>query len=139
MLYMIYSEDIDNSLALRKETRPAHLARLEALKQQVARWSNKVTAVINREDWSKQQSRVGEPDVILADYHLDGDDNGVKFVNHLQQHYKTAIPSVICSADTSETIREKVSAAELSFIKKPVKALALRRLINQLLNSKSIV
>jgi len=34
MLYMIYSEDIDNSLALRKETRPAHLARLEELKQQ---------------------------------------------------------------------------------------------------------
>lgn len=34
MLYMIYSEDIDNSLALRIETRPAHLGRLEELKQQ---------------------------------------------------------------------------------------------------------
>lgn len=34
MLYMIYSEDIENSLALREETRPAHVARLEELKQQ---------------------------------------------------------------------------------------------------------
>lgn len=32
MLYMIYSIDNDNSLELRKATRPAHLARLEALK-----------------------------------------------------------------------------------------------------------
>lgn len=34
MWYMIYSEDIDNSLPLRKKARPDHLARLEQLKQQ---------------------------------------------------------------------------------------------------------
>lgn len=32
MLYAIISEDIENSLPLRKEARPAHLARLQALK-----------------------------------------------------------------------------------------------------------
>ncbi len=31
MYYMIYSEDVANSLAQRKLTRPAHLARLEQL------------------------------------------------------------------------------------------------------------
>jgi uncharacterized protein len=31
MLYMIYSEDVANSLAQRLATRPAHLARLEQL------------------------------------------------------------------------------------------------------------
>lgn len=34
MLYLIYSEDVPNSLSLRKTARPAHLARLEALQQQ---------------------------------------------------------------------------------------------------------
>ncbi len=33
MLYMICSTDVENSLDLRKEIRPAHLARLEALKE----------------------------------------------------------------------------------------------------------
>jgi|TARA_B110000116_G_scaffold271674_1_gene293159 uncharacterized protein YciI len=33
MYYAIVSQDIDNSLALRKSTRPAHLARLNALKE----------------------------------------------------------------------------------------------------------
>ncbi|WP_323752917.1 YciI family protein [Marinobacter sp.] len=32
MYYAIMSEDVSNSLALRKQARPAHLARLEALK-----------------------------------------------------------------------------------------------------------
>lgn len=34
MYYAIISEDVANSLAQRKATRPAHLARLEALKNQ---------------------------------------------------------------------------------------------------------
>ncbi len=31
MWYLIYSEDVPNSLPLRKQARPAHLARLQAL------------------------------------------------------------------------------------------------------------
>jgi uncharacterized protein YciI len=34
MLYVIISEDVENSLEKRKATRPAHLERLELLKQQ---------------------------------------------------------------------------------------------------------
>ncbi|MEZ5525287.1 MAG: YciI family protein [Pseudomonadales bacterium] len=34
MFYAIISQDIPNSLPLRKEARPAHIARLEALKEQ---------------------------------------------------------------------------------------------------------
>ncbi|WP_372781624.1 YciI family protein [Litorivivens sp.] len=34
MLFAINSQDVPNSLALRKQARPAHLARLEALKQE---------------------------------------------------------------------------------------------------------
>jgi uncharacterized protein YciI len=34
MWYLIYSEDIENSLALRKVSRPAHLARIQILVDQ---------------------------------------------------------------------------------------------------------
>ena len=34
MLYAIISEDVDNSLALRQKTRPAHLARVKILHEQ---------------------------------------------------------------------------------------------------------
>ena len=34
MWYVIYSEDVENSLALRKQTRPAHLERIQTLVDQ---------------------------------------------------------------------------------------------------------
>ncbi|MRX28369.1 YciI family protein [Kangiella sp. HZ709] len=34
MLYLIYAEDVKNSLPLRKQSRPAHVERLQALKSQ---------------------------------------------------------------------------------------------------------
>lgn len=34
MLYVIFSQDIPNSLALRKQARPAHIARLKALQEE---------------------------------------------------------------------------------------------------------
>ena len=34
MLYVIYSEDIPNSLEKRRQARPAHIERLQALKEQ---------------------------------------------------------------------------------------------------------
>ena len=34
MWYLIYSEDVPNSLPLRKQARPAHLARLQALQEE---------------------------------------------------------------------------------------------------------
>lgn len=34
MLYIIYSTDVENSLAFRKKARPAHLQRLDELKNQ---------------------------------------------------------------------------------------------------------
>lgn len=34
MLYLIYAEDVENSLELRKKARPAHVERLQTLKAQ---------------------------------------------------------------------------------------------------------
>ncbi|ACV26289.1 YciI family protein [Kangiella koreensis] len=34
MLYVIFSQDVENSLALRSQARPAHVQRLQALKEQ---------------------------------------------------------------------------------------------------------
>ncbi len=34
MLYVIFSQDVENSLALRKQARPAHIERLKSLNEQ---------------------------------------------------------------------------------------------------------
>ena len=45
MLYMIYSTDVENSLEARKSARPAHLARLQELDDQLVK--NDLTIDIN--------------------------------------------------------------------------------------------
>lgn len=105
---------------------------LSALQQQLAQWSDNVIAVKGRDDWFKVQAESNvQPDVIFADYHLDDGDNGIDLAQEILK-YGSEVPVIICSADASEWLREAVSEAHFSFIRKPIKALALRKLIKQL-------
>jgi Na+/proline symporter/signal transduction histidine kinase len=110
---------------------------LTALKQQISHWTKDVIAVKNREEWNDYyfHNHQKVPDIIISDYHLGNDDNGVLLAQEVQRQTNSKIPCVICSVDSSELVREHVSEAQFSFIKKPVKALALKKLIRQLLFS----
>lgn len=107
---------------------------LSALEQQLLNWGCNVVAVKNRQQWQSQEKQ--RPDLIIADYHLDDGDNGVEFVIDIfvQQNWQTQ--TVICSADPCEQLRQKVSDANFSFIKKPLKSLALKRLLKQAIEQK---
>ncbi|MFC3034643.1 YciI family protein [Pseudoalteromonas fenneropenaei] len=50
MLYMIYSVDVENSLEKRLATRPAHLARLQQLKEQERLFAAGPLPAIDSED-----------------------------------------------------------------------------------------
>jgi len=105
---------------------------LSALQQQISLWTDKVIAVKNRSEWLEHYQKTAQvPEVIIADYHLKDGDNGVQFAQKLFIDINRSIPCVICSADPSEELREHVSRAQFSFIRKPVKALALRKMIKQ--------
>ncbi|PKI14072.1 hybrid sensor histidine kinase/response regulator [Colwellia sp. 12G3] len=73
-----------------------------------------------------------QPHFIVGDYHLDNEANGVDLVKRIlvSQHWQS--PCVICSADPSEQVRQHTSDANFMFLRKPVKSLALKRLIKQM-------
>jgi DNA-binding NtrC family response regulator len=105
---------------------------LEALKQQLNQWSDHVIAVRSRDEWlTLSAEETPKPDVMIADYHLDDGDNGIQLAQEILQAIDTEVPVIICSADASEWLREAVSEANYSFIRKPIKALALRKLISR--------
>lgn len=106
---------------------------LSALAQQISAWGCKVTAVTGQAEWQRISTEHPEPvQLIIVDYHLD-DGNGIDLAHELIKHWQVVVPCIICSADTSEAVRQHCSDAGFSFIKKPLKALALKRLIKQLL------
>ncbi|MBU2882138.1 PAS-domain containing protein [Psychrosphaera sp. B3R10] len=115
---------------------------LEALKQQLESWGFTVLAIKDRQQWqeyceSKQIDTLSDYKPKLAaaivDYHLDDGDNGIDFFNHILAYSDTPIPCIVCSADTSEQVREQVSLGGFQFTKKPVKSLALKKQLKQLL------
>ncbi|WNC68751.1 PAS domain-containing hybrid sensor histidine kinase/response regulator [Thalassotalea nanhaiensis] len=73
------------------------------------------------------------PQLVLGDYHLDDNANGVDLIAKLFKQQQWQIPCVICSADPSEQVRQHTSDAQFYFLRKPVKELALKRLMKQLI------
>ncbi len=70
-------------------------------------------------------------DIILADYHLDRG-IGLDAIAAVRRTTKAEVPAVIISADNSPEMQRAVRNAGHAFLRKPVKAAALRALMYQL-------
>jgi len=113
---------------------------LTAMKSQLIEWGCNVMAIKDETSLNSallEYNEIGQaftPSLIISDYHLDDDKNGVDLAlkTLLRQGWK--IPCIICSADPSEQVREHTSSAKFYFMRKPIKALALKKLMRQVLN-----
>jgi len=108
---------------------------LTAMQAQLQEWGCQVIAVKDSESLSAafDNDRM-TPTMIISDYHLDNEQNGVDVVSESIKKYSWQVPVIICSADPSEQVRERTSNAKFSFMRKPIKALALKKLMRQLLS-----
>ncbi len=73
------------------------------------------------------------PDVIIADYHLDGDATGVAEINRIRHAMNCQVPGIIVTADHSPAIRQIVEQHGLWLLKKPLKPAQLRSLLSSIL------
>ncbi|MGQ8363998.1 hybrid sensor histidine kinase/response regulator [Glaciecola sp. 1036] len=72
-------------------------------------------------------------DFIIADYHLDNDENGVDLIEHIRYCANKPIKAILSSADRSDSIRDLASTHNLAYLPKPIKGPALKRLLLNLL------
>jgi CheY-like chemotaxis protein len=87
-----------------------------------------VTAMDAPEALQKINGRT--PDFIIADLRLRGNDNGIEAIRELRAQLGENIPAVLISGDTATEQLRKVSAAGLTMMHKPLKAVRLRALLN---------
>src|SRR5690606_8683971 len=80
--------------------------------------------------------RDGEVDLLLADYHLEGDLNGLELIQALRQADVYTGPAVLVTADTSHDLAQKAEAADVVLIYKPVLPARLRRTVQSLLQKR---
>jgi signal transduction histidine kinase/ActR/RegA family two-component response regulator len=111
---------------------------LNALSVLLEGWGCIVLAALNRaEAVSRLRVTGAEPDVILADYHLDGT-TGLEAVRSLRATLKTEPPVVVITADHSAEVQRAVRGQGCALLRKPLKAAALRALMHQLTRQRAV-
>ena len=107
---------------------------LKAIQTQLEEWGCKVLAAKDEASLvSLLATHDFTPRIIISDYHLDNNENGVDLTQQTLSKQVWNIPCIICSADPSEEVREHTNSAQFYFMRKPIKALALKKLMKQLL------
>jgi len=108
---------------------------LTAMQTQLQEWGCRVVAANDETSLTNAINKQHvAPAIIISDYHLDDAKNGVDLVLKSINKYTWQAPVIICSADPSEQVREHTSNAKFYFMRKPIKALALKKLMRQLLS-----
>ncbi|GJD98263.1 hybrid sensor histidine kinase/response regulator [Methylobacterium isbiliense] len=107
---------------------------LEALARLFQHWD--AYALAARDHLSLMRLMPGStwvPDVIIADYHLDGGACGLDTVTWLRSIHASNIPAVVTTADHSAEVEAHVRAVGCELIHKPIKPAQLRALLAHLL------
>ncbi len=109
---------------------------LDGMRALLMRWDCDVRLTSGRAE--VERLFIDEPDfnpqIVLADYHLDGGENGVELVEVIVARLGGSTPAILITADQSlNTSPGKVG--HLSVLKKPVKPAELRALMLHLLDS----
>ncbi len=104
---------------------------LEGMDALLSGWGCQIEGFTSAE--SAQQSNCTAPDMILADYHLDNDDNGIDAVLSMYQHWDSRPPCIIISADRTDTVKAEAEERGFHSLRKPIKPAALRALLTRLL------
>jgi CheY-like chemotaxis protein len=77
----------------------------------------------------------GDPDAVLADYHLDNEVTGLMALDALSERFKSAVPGIVITADRTEEVAEEIRRAGYQLLLKPVRPAALRALLTRTLQA----
>lgn len=106
---------------------------LEATRWLLTQWGAHVIAAKDLAAVRETLTGAQPPDVIVADYHLDRDENGLQAITLARRMTGEEIPSVVVTADQGAETIELARAAGCETMRKPVKPAQLRAVLTHLL------
>jgi DNA-binding response OmpR family regulator len=72
----------------------------------------------------------GRPDLVLADYHLDGE-TGLDVIRKLRKLWGERLPAILITADRTHEVRAAAEGLDVTVVNKPVKPAVLRALMTR--------
>jgi CheY-like chemotaxis protein len=107
---------------------------LVAMRTLLDGWSCDVLVALNLMT-ARRELRDGAiiPDLILMDYHLEGDITGLSALDALSRHFGKHVPAILVTANHTDVLREVAEASGYAVLHEPVRPGALRALMTQML------
>lgn len=104
---------------------------LHAMTQRLDSWGAGVLACASTEEALALMEDIGTPpDIIIADYQLNGEDTGVQAIRALRAAARVEVPAIVISARSSKDLLQLGRDEAFSVMKKPVNLPRLRALID---------
>ena len=104
---------------------------LDGMRLLLEGWGCAVETQSASDEHLRKHRHAARPDVILADYHLDGE-TGLEAVQTLRRFHGADLPAVLITADRSGEVRAAADRLDIPVINKPVKPAALRAVLARL-------
>ena len=108
---------------------------LESMTVVLERWGCVVLAAASEPEALTLLGDGLEPDIILADYHLDNDCTGCEAIYAVRRFLNRDVPAAIITADRSDETRNLMRTQYLPILNKPIKPNRLRALLASLTSS----
>ena len=99
----------------------------------LSRWGCEVQTARDRDAALEAIRFAGPPDLLLVDYHLAGNVNGVELAEELQSKLSRRIACIIMTADQTQQSKRDAAAHGFQMLHKPLKPAALRAMMNRML------
>ena len=99
---------------------------LDGMRRVLEGWSCSVQTITG----SAQLPGVERPDIVLADYHLDGE-TGLDLISAARRIHGAELAAVLVTADRSAEGRAASAALDAPVLNKPVKPAALRTIMSR--------
>ena len=77
----------------------------------------------------------GAPDIVLVDYHLNDQSDGLQVMRHLEDILETRLPAIVITADRSNELEDAVKESGYGLLRKPIRPAALRALMSNILKT----
>jgi CheY-like chemotaxis protein len=106
---------------------------LEGMNMLLDRWGCSVMLAENQQQAAEQIRKNGAPGMVLVDYHLSDQANGLDVMEHLDNLLETKLPAIVITADRSPELEERVRKQGYGLLRKPIRPAALRALMTNTL------
>ncbi|WXL24133.1 hybrid sensor histidine kinase/response regulator NahK/ErcS' [Ectopseudomonas mendocina] len=97
-------------------------------------WGCQVVTALSEEDLARQVDNFhADADLLIADYHLDDDKNGVDAVAQINARRSTPLPALMITANYSNELKQQMRELGHTLMHKPVRPMKLKTAISHLL------